>query len=605
MNIKDFFSRNKFISRMKKELNIRRKMFLIYFIGGFIPMLFVSLYLINGTKNIIIQQNKSSEISELQLIGDGIFENVRTIAEASHRLYFMEIIEKLGAYQYDSKSEELFNDYNTLNKKLRNECLNYFSHEIENISFYFNNSTLSQNLRVAIINEEVSELPWFKKTMEANGRLICAYHEDSMNYKKYLSFSRIIRTQGGINVGVAVISMKEERILFPLQEHDTETVLVLNNEEIIYSNSNDTDKIELMNMVKESTKNRELDQEICENVKYKGKDAVLTVILVTYTGLEDKLSVVSIRPYADILKRANQQSLKSIVIIMGSFIIAISIISVFAWNFSSRINNFKVQMHKASRGQFDIAEHIGGEDEISYLYDDLGLMINSIEALISQVYEEQVQKEMIYSRQKEMEFSMLASQINPHFLYNTLETIRMKARVQGQEEIEDIVKMLAKIMRHNLQVKDKQVTLKQELTMVESYLKIQTYRFEDRVTYSIHVNCNIEKINTIPLILQPIVENAMVHGIEMKKGTGHIAISIDGIDNTIRIQVIDNGLGFSEDKLREIQEHINATTDRMGSHIGLRNVNQRVKLLYGEGYGISIQSEPLVRTIVQITIPRG
>ena len=158
-------------------------MFLIYIIGGFIPMLFVSLYLINGTKNIIIQQNKSSEISELQLIGDGIFENVRTIAEASQRLYFMEIIEKLGAHQYDSKSEELVNDYNTLNKKLRNECLNYFNHEIENICFYFNNSTLSQNLRVAMINEEVSELPWFKKTLEANGRLICAFHEDSMNYK--------------------------------------------------------------------------------------------------------------------------------------------------------------------------------------------------------------------------------------------------------------------------------------------------------------------------------------------------------------------------------------------------------------------------------------
>ena len=120
MNIKERFLRNKFTGRIKKELTIRRKMFLIYIIGGFIPMLFVSLYLINGTKNIIIQQNKSSEISELQLIGDGIFENVRTIAEASQRLYFMEIIEKLGAHQYDSKSEELVNDYNTLNKKLRN-----------------------------------------------------------------------------------------------------------------------------------------------------------------------------------------------------------------------------------------------------------------------------------------------------------------------------------------------------------------------------------------------------------------------------------------------------------------------------------------------------
>ena len=262
-------------------------------------------------------------------------------------------------------------------------------------------------------------------------------------------------------------------------------------------------------------------------------------------------------------------------------------------------------MHKASRGRFDIAERIGGQDEISDLYDDLGLMINSIEALITQVYEERVQKEMLYSRQKEMEFSMLASQINPHFLYNTLETIRMKARTNGQKDIEDIVKMLAKIMRHNLQIKDKQVTLKEELNLVESYLRIQKYRFEDRVTYSMDINCNVETIYTIPLILQPIVENAMVHGIEMKKGIGHIAIRVDEINETICIQVIDNGIGFTAERLEEIREHINSSTEVKGSHIGLRNVNQRIKLLYGEDFGITIESEPLVRSIVQILIPKG
>lgn len=601
MNMRDKLSINKITKRIKKELNIRRKMFLIYIIGGFIPMLFISVFLINGTKDILIQQNKSSEISELQLIGDGIYENIRTIREASQRLYFVDIIEKLGDYRYYNKSAELINDYNTFNKKLRSECLSYCNQEIENICFYFDNPTLSKNLNVAIINDEVSELPWFKKTVYANGRLVCAFHEDSMNYKKYLSFSRVIRTRERKSVGVVVIAMKEERILFPLREHDTETVLVLNDEEVVYSNSDNTSNEELIDLLS----SEKLDKEKCQNVIYNGEDAVLTVIPITNIGLEDKLSVVSIRPYADILKKANQQSYKSILIIMGSFIIAISTISVFAWNFSSRINKFKVQMHKASRGQFDIAEKIGGEDEISDLYDDLGVMINSIETLISQVYEERVQKEMLYGKQKEMEFSMLASQINPHFLYNTLEVIRMKARTNGQEEIEDIVKMLAKIMRYTLQVKDKQVTLGQELNLVESYLKIQKYRFKDRVTYSIHVNCDVEEIYTIPLILQPIVENAMVHGIEMKKGTGHVAIHVDEINNTIRIQVIDDGVGFSEKKLQEIKEYINATTDITGNHIGLRNVNQRVKLLFGEEYGISIESQPLVKTIVQINIPKG
>ncbi len=561
-------------------------------------MLFVSLYLINGTKNILIQQNKDSEVSELQLIGDGIYKNVRSIAEASRRLYFLEIIEKLGTHQYYS-SEELVNDYNEMNKTLRNVCLLYYNQEIENVCFYFNNPTLSRNLRVAIIDDEVRQLPWFRKTLSENGRLICEFHGDSLNYKKYLSFSRIIRTKEGGTVGIAVIAMKEERILFPLRGHDTETVLVLNNDEVVYSNSEGTEKGELLSLLKEMPEN-----EKSRNVLYKGEDAVLTVIPVVYTGLVDKLSVVSIRPYKDMLKKANQQSQQSILIIMGSFVFAISIISIFAWNFSSRVNNFKIQIHKASRGQFDIAEKIGGEDEISSLYDDLSLMINNIEALINRVSEEQIQKEILYSRQKEMEYNMLASQINPHFLYNTLETIRMKARVNGEYEIEDITKMLGKIMRHNLQVKDKRVTLRQELAMVEAYLKIQKYRFEDRVTYHIQVNCDAEEIYTIPLILQPIVENAMVHGIETKKGAGHVEILVDEGEDTVRIQVMDNGIGFSEERLQEMRESIQSAPDKMGSHIGLRNVNQRVKLMYGEKYGITIQSEPMVKTVVQISIPR-
>ncbi|WP_455717408.1 hypothetical protein, partial [Anaerosporobacter sp.] len=109
MKIRKKLLLNQIIKRIRKELNIRKKMLLVYIIGGFIPMLFISVFLINGTKNILIQQNKSTEISELQLIGDGIYENIRTIREASQRLYFVDIIEKLGHYQYYNKSAELFN----------------------------------------------------------------------------------------------------------------------------------------------------------------------------------------------------------------------------------------------------------------------------------------------------------------------------------------------------------------------------------------------------------------------------------------------------------------------------------------------------------------
>jgi two-component system sensor histidine kinase YesM len=197
---------------------------------------------------------------------------------------------------------------------------------------------------------------------------------------------------------------------------------------------------------------------------------------------------------------------------------------------------------------------------------------------------------------------MLASQINPHFLYNTLETIRMKARCNGEIEIEELVKMLAKIMRRNIQVGDKLVTLKSELELVEYYLKIQQYRFGERINYEIDIRCNIEYQKIMPLIIQPVVENAFVHGLETKEGEGKIRIIVEKKDHLV-IQVIDDGIGMSQEKLEEIKENLNDFRKLNRSNIGLNNVNQRINLLYGAGYGLEVDSEENKGTKVTIVLP--
>lgn len=152
-------------------------------------------------------------------------------------------------------------------------------------------------------------------------------------------------------------------------------------------------------------------------------------------------------------------------------------------------------------------------------------MIRDIERLLSEVYQERLHGERLMRQQKEAEFKMLASQINPHFLYNTLETIRMKARVNGQPEIEQLVKMLSKLLRRNLQAGSADVSLSSELDLVEYYLKIQQYRFGERIQYTIKLESDLGQVPILPLALQPIVENSIIHGLEAKEGTGHIVIS--------------------------------------------------------------------------------
>ncbi|TAH72904.1 MAG: HAMP domain-containing protein [Anaerolineaceae bacterium] len=319
--------------------------------------------------------------------------------------------------------------------------------------------------------------------------------------------------------------------------------------------------------------------------------------MASYNRLRNDHSLTDIN--LSVFLKNNWQGL---LFVMISIIISFVIIILFSNRYSSRLNAFKKLMHRTASGDFENLESIDGFDEINDLYNDLNTMINNIQHLISTVYEEQVQKEKLYSRQKDVEFKMLASQINPHFLYNTLETIRMKARSSNELEIEELVKMLAKIMRRNIQVGDKLVTLKSELELVEYYLRIQQYRFGERISYNIDVKCNIDFLKIMPLIIQPIVENAFIHGLETKEGKGEIRIVVNLTDRLI-IHVIDNGRGMSESKLTEIIESLNDFNKLDRSHIGLNNVNQRIKLLYGDEYGLYIESRAGEGTSVRIELP--
>lgn len=259
-------------------------------------------------------------------------------------------------------------------------------------------------------------------------------------------------------------------------------------------------------------------------------------------------------------------------------------------------------MQKAAAGNFELEEKLEGSDEISSLYDYLGTMIYQIQRLLAEVYREKLHAERLTIQQKDAEFKMLASQINPHFLYNTLETIRMKARKSRQYDIEEIVRMLARIMRSTLQAGGSEVTIHEEAELVEHYLKIQQYRFEERIQYRIHMDEAVENLYILPLIIQPIVENSIIHGLESKEGIGNIAIDICCNEENVKITIFDDGLGMSENQLSKLRKSLNSYNEK-GKHIGVSNVHQRVRLKYGDAYGAGIDSIEGVYTKVEILLP--
>ncbi len=222
-------------------------------------------------------------------------------------------------------------------------------------------------------------------------------------------------------------------------------------------------------------------------------------------------------------------------------------------------------------------------------------------------------KELINVSIKQAEYLALQNQINPHFLYNTLEGIRSEALYAGIDGVARMTEALSSFFRYTISNVEHLVTLESELKNVRNYYIIQQFRFEDRLNMTVNIDNEDEAellIAKIPkLTLQPIIENSIYHGLEQKLGQGTVRIKVEGTKSRLIITVSDNGLGISEDKVKELNKKLRAVSiddmqsDTSRGGIALTNVNSRIKLLFGDEYGLYIYSTLNEGTDVEITIP--
>ena len=273
---------------------------------------------------------------------------------------------------------------------------------------------------------------------------------------------------------------------------------------------------------------------------------------------------------------------------------------------SSRIATLKTAMHKARMGDYNIIDPVRGDDELQDIFEDLKATVEMIHEKEARYYEAQINRQQMINRQQQMEFKMLASQINPHFLYNTLETIRMQALAQGNRDVATSIKLLGKSMHYVLENTGTSfTTLTKELDYIKTYLAIQKLRFGDRVNVSFQIpeDLDTDEYKILPLLLQPIVENAIIHGLENVDQEGHLTLAVKKESEDLVISITDNGDGMTEEAAdllrRQIAEHDPDDT----RSIGLYNINQRIHLFYGESYGLSLQTVLHKGTTVTLHLP--
>lgn len=314
-----------------------------------------------------------------------------------------------------------------------------------------------------------------------------------------------------------------------------------------------------------------------------------------------------------VVNNAFYRSLKNFVIITVLLIaitLIISFVIVFLYNkyFLSRIRQLRAAMHKAAHNDYEIVNSIKGNDELSQTFSDLKLMVTTLKEEEMSIYQNKIAAERLINEQQQMEMKLLAGQINPHFLYNTLEMLRMKALTEGNRSLSKAIQMLGKCMHYVLSnTKSTSTTLKREITYLENYLSIMKMRFGNRLNYSIEIDPNLSlgEIQILPLLIQPVVENAIIHGLEETGEPGLLVLKIKKMpNNRLLITVYDNGIGMDKDTLLKMRSRLDQVPNPNANHgVAMYNINTRIHLYYGPEYGIKILSKPNKCTFVNISIP--
>lgn len=282
---------------------------------------------------------------------------------------------------------------------------------------------------------------------------------------------------------------------------------------------------------------------------------------------------------------------------MGLLLLLVSILSYYIpRSITMPITRISRVTDQVAKGNLSVRAAAESGAEARMLSDSLNAMIDKINELLDQVTTEQI-------RLRKAEFELLQAQINPHFLYNTLDTIVWLAEAGDQKRVVSMVGNLSDFFRTSLNQGKDIISIREELAHVRSYLEIQQVRYQDILRYEITVPEDLYEYKIPKITIQPLVENALYHGIKNKRGQGTITITGERSENGFVLYVRDNGIGMTQERLNEVRAGIQKLSYTGKEIYGLYNVNERIRLNFGETYGISIESTYGEGTCVSISLP--
>lgn len=573
-----------------KKVSIRYTIFIYFTVSALVAMLLggIALYAQMSRQLSAVVQEESQAV--LVQVNRSVDSYLRTIMKLSDSLYY-------GAIKNADLSSESINDQITL-------LYDNNKDSIANIALLSKEGELLEAVPAARLKTglDVTKEEWFGNTLERTDNLHFTtphvqyiFDNKEQQYRWVITLTRAVEITHGTSTeqGILLIDIRYSSLQQMLED------ISLGNQGYLYMIGSDGELIYHPRM--QLIETGQMDENISAAVQYRdgnyreeyhGEERNVSVKSVGYTGWK----LLSVTPEKG-LSLSNLKMRLFVVFVAASFLLVLILINAFI---SSRITDPIQELEKSvnaiEAGELDKEVYTGGSYEIQHLGRSIGDMAKRIKMLMQDIVVEHESK-------RKSEFDTLQSQINPHFLYNTLDIIVWMIENEKKQEAVKVVTALARFFRISLSKGKSIITVRDELEHIRSYLTIQQMRFKNKFIYEIEAGEEVMDLACLKLMLQPLVENAIYHGMEFMDGDGEIHVKAQRQEDDLWIEVCDNGLGMTPEQVESLLSEKPPVPSKRGSGIGVKNVNERIRLYFGEGYGLVILSEPDEGTAIRIHLP--
>ena len=575
------------------------KLMCIYFLLIVLPLGIFSFYAYVRVKNMVQEQTFSAAqnafddtcMSLERLLGrlDGVIDILST-----DPLVYMMASNDPRDYTYIHRLE----DSNQLATTFEYLCM---LADVDLIRLYVNNDYSYSNTMTNIVRiDQVEHSSWYQTAAEGSGRLWCAPSdfEDALDEAERHCFSsvQIIYNPRNVKEPLAILradldARRVEQLITGTSVTENGLLLLLRGDDILFSSDADPSVSHVDALVRQA---QEHTSDAWETLQADGTEYYVRCREIGPSGWH----IASILPHRDVFRLSRELSLEMLAIVISVALAAYLLAYLISQSTLKRISQLAKTMQAVEKGNVSVRLEPSGNDEIAQLMGSFNQMMDQVDALM----EERVE----HGRQiKNLELKALQAQINPHFLYNSLDLINCTAINRNVPEISRMVNALGKFYRLSLSKGREVISLADELRHAKLYVEIQNLRFENRILTEWETDPAAERCQIIKIVLQPILENAILHGIfEKPSKGGHLKIKVRRCADGIRIAVEDDGVGMDEATLLAVFSGTapSGNTITSGGY-GIRNIQERLLLAYGAPYGLSCESRPGKGTTVTVHIP--